>query len=157
MKRIMIAVDFSDQTDRIMDTGLGIAEKFGAEVILLHTEEPEASVVNSNVMGPYGGMAGFGVDMTTAQEIISNQITKDKAVLETLKERALLKGLKVKTEVFIGNELFGIVDECKEYHPDLLVMGLHKKSFFSRLLGENPELALVKIAPCPLLLIPVSS
>ncbi len=154
MKRIIIAVDFSDQTERVMDAGLELAAKFEANVVLLHTEEPAASVVHSNVIGPYGGMVGFGVDMPTAKEIISRQIMEDEAVLSKLKERALMKGLQVETEVFIGNEVSGIIDECHKYHPDLLVMGLHKKGFFSRLLGENPELALVKKAPCPLLLIP---
>lgn len=154
MKRIMIAVDFSDQTEPVMKAGLELACKFDSEVILLHTEEPAAAVVHSNVIGPYGGMVGFGVDIPTAKEIISEQVSKDEAMLTELKSQAQRMGLEVKTEVFIGNEVSGILDQCREYKPDLLVMGLHKKGFFSRLLGENPEFALVKHAPCQLLFIP---
>ena len=154
MNRIMIAVDFSDQTQRVMDAGLDLASKYGAEVVLLHTEEPAAAVVHSNVIGPYGGMVGFGVDMPTAKEIINEQISRDEEILSYLKRQGEGLGLHVETEVFIGNEVSGILDECKQHKPDLLVMGLHKKGFFSRLLGENPELTLVKHAPCTLMLIP---
>ncbi|MEQ9822854.1 MAG: universal stress protein [Puniceicoccaceae bacterium] len=154
MKRIMIAVDFSAQTQRILKQGYELAGKLGAEVLLLHVEEPEASVVHSNVIGPYGGMTGFGVDMPTATEIVDDQVERDEAIMETLKKQGEAQGLTVSTEVFIGNEVAGIIRECEQHKPDLLIMGLHHKGFFSRLLGENPELALVKKAPCALFFIP---
>lgn len=154
MKRIMIAVDFSDQTQRVLKQGYALAGKLGAEVLLLHVEEPETSVVHSNVIGPYGGMVGFGVDMPTANDIVEDQVEKDEAIMEILKKQGEAQDLSVSTEVFIGNEVAGIIRECEKHQPDLLIMGLHHKGFFSRLLGENPELALVKKAPCALLFIP---
>lgn len=154
MKRIMIAVDFSDQTQYVLKHGYELAGKLEAEVLLLHTEEPESSVVHSNVVGPYGGMVGYGVDIATAKDIVEDQVKKDEAVMQILKKQGEARGLTVSTEVFIGNEVAGIIRECETHQPDLLIMGLHRKGFFSRLLGENPELALVKKAPCALLFIP---
>jgi nucleotide-binding universal stress UspA family protein len=154
MKKIMIAVDFSDQTQHVIQEGYELAGKLEADVLLLHVEEPEASLVHSNATGPYGGMVGFGLDVPTANEIVEDQVKRDEVIMETLKKQGEAQGLNVSTEVFIGNEVAGIIRECKQHQPDLLVMGLHHKGFFSRLLGENPEIALVKRAPCALLFIP---
>jgi len=154
MKRIMIAVDFSDQTQKVMDTALELAVKYGSEVILLHTEQPKMAVMQANVLDPYGSLVGYELDMPSAKEIVEHQIEHDEELLSSWKAQAEQRGLRVKTDVFIGNEISGILEDCERYHPDLFVMGLHRKGFLSRLWSDNPELALVKKAPCPLLLIP---
>jgi nucleotide-binding universal stress UspA family protein len=154
MKKIIIAVDFSDQTQTVLNQGYALAGKMGADVLLLHVEEPKSSVVHPTVVGPFGGMAGFGVNLAVVNEIVDEQVQKDEVTMEDLKKQGEAQGLKVTAEVFVGNEVASIIRECEKHQPDLLIMGLHHKGFFSRLLGENPEIALVKKAPCALLFIP---
>jgi nucleotide-binding universal stress UspA family protein len=156
MKKIIIAVDFTDQTEQVMDAGLDLACACGAEVILLHTEPPVTDLVYSNTVGPYGGMIGFGLDIPTAKEIMTDQLTHDREMLGILKEKAEARGVKVTTENFLGNTVATIIEECHNHKPDLLVIGMHKKGFFSSLFSDNTELLLVKKAPCPILLVPGS-
>ena len=154
MKKMIIAVDFTDQTDQVLETGLELASKCGAEVILLHTEAPVTDLIYGNTAGPYGGMIGFGVDIPAAEEIISDQMANDEKNLALLKSKAEARGLKVTTENFLGNTVATIIEECEKHKPDLLVIGMHRKGFFARLFSENCGLMLAKKAPCPLLLIP---
>ena len=154
MKKIIIAVDFTDQTEQVIDTGFEIAAKCGAEVILLHTEPPMTDLIYGNTAGPYGGMIGFGVDVPATEEIITTQLENDEKNLDSLKEKAEAQGLKVTTENFLGDTVSTILEQCHSHRPDLLVIGIQKKGFFSRLFCENSELSLVKKAPCPILLIP---
>lgn len=154
MKKIIIAVDFSEQTGKVMDIGLSLAKDGDAEVILLHTEPPATGYVYNNALGPYGGLAGFGVDAAIASEIISQQLTNDQEALDLLKEKAERLEIKVTTENFVGDTVATIIEECKKHQPDMLVIGFHKQGFFSGLFSEKTELTLVKNAPCPVLLVP---
>lgn len=154
MNKIIIVVDFSDQTEKVMNVGLDLASACNAEVILLHTEEPVSDLVYSNTGGPYGEMVGFGLDIPTAKELITDQLTHDKESLRILKEKAELKGLKVKTENFLGDTVSRIIEECHTHKPDLLVIGMHQKGFFASIFSNNTEWALVKKSSCPILLVP---
>lgn len=151
---MIIAVDFTDQTEHVLETGLELANNCGAEVILLHTEAPAIDMIYGNTAGPYGGMIGFGVDIPAAEEIISEQMSSHEKALALLKAKAESRGLKVTTENFLGDTVSTIIKECEKHKPNLLVIGMHRKGFFSRLFGENCEFVLAKKAPCPILLIP---
>lgn len=45
MKRILLPIDFSDTTSKIVNLGVEIAKKFNSEIILVHVESPEPDFV----------------------------------------------------------------------------------------------------------------
>jgi len=154
MKKIVIAIDFSDKIGTVLDKGLDLASCTGAEVLLLHTEPPADGFVYHSAIGPYGGLVGFGVEASIAEEIKSNKIKNQQHALDLLKEKAEAQGIKTETAVLMGEPASVIRDKCINFSAELLVIGLHKHSFFHNLLEGNTEMSLVKKAPCDIMLIP---
>jgi nucleotide-binding universal stress UspA family protein len=136
-KRIVVATDFSETSHRALELGLEIAQKFDAELILVHSwEAPSYS---------YGGGVFLPVDLVTPIE---------QAAVAQL-ERALtalqLRMPRATSMLRTGPAWEEVLAAAAQLQADLLVLGTHGRRGMSRaLLGSVAE-KVVRIAPIPVL------
>jgi nucleotide-binding universal stress UspA family protein len=136
-KKIVVATDFSETSQRALELALEIAEKFAAELTLVHSwEAPTYS---------YGGGVFLPVDLVTPIEQAA-VAQLDKALTE-LKVR--MPGAKSMLRTGLAWE--EVLAAAAQLHADLLVLGTHGRRGMSRaLLGSVAE-KVVRLAPIPVL------
>ena len=137
-RRILIAVESGPIATHAIDVGLELASTLKAETALIHVAEPPVS---------YGTDTGI-----PAAEL--RALAREEGERKLLGVRERLK-LPASTLEFLegGNPAIEIVNTAKAWPADLIVIGSHGRSGLDRVLLGSVAEAVVRQAPCPVLVV----
>lgn len=126
VRHVLVPTDLSPAAERAFVPAAELAIHYGASVTVVQvTAEPTAPESGRVVRtdGPHGGDQAFGLVPVTDIEVVASDVTA------------------------------AIVEQARRTQADLVVMGTHGRTGFSRLrLGSVAE-AVTRAAPCPILLV----
>src|SRR5438093_5034643 len=128
MKTILVPVDFSETTPKIVENARRLADVFNSRIILLHVVEPEPAFV------------GFETGPDTVRAAMAKQYHEEHEKLEKLK--ASLAGLDVLALQIQGVIAERILHECEQQHADVIVVGSHGHGALHHLLAGSVTSAL---------------
>lgn len=140
LHRILVPTDFSKHSQNALAYATAFAEKFNADLYLLHVvQDLTLFIPDAMSMGP---PVAPPIEQFTAAA---------KAALERVIEEHKLQQFKVHAEVREGTPFYEIVRFAKESNIDLIIMGTHgHNALVQMLLGSTAE-KVVRKAPCPVL------
>lgn len=125
--KILVAVDFSATSDRVIERAQQVAAYYEAPLTFIHVVEYYPT------FEPVGDMA-FGVDLgATEQELIE---LSRKQMAELLKKKGVAG---CGSEVLVGDTKRMITKRAQELRCDLIVVGSHGRHGLDRLLGSTAE------------------
>jgi nucleotide-binding universal stress UspA family protein len=136
-RRILVPVDFSEPSERAVDTACELAGLAEGQVELLHVCPVDPRVY------PLGWILTEGAerDIRAAAE----------KALEEWRQRAAERGVPVTATVLLGVASEQIPAVARERETDLIVMGTHGRSGLEHVvLGSVAERTL-RLAPCPVM------
>lgn len=142
MKTIVVLVDFSDVTFKLMKQAYHLASVFDSHVVLLHAVPPQPVVMD------------FGISPTIYEEASAEAVAADKAKLDQLQESLAKFGITTSVVQVHGREVVDLVEECKRVKADLIVVGTHGHGAFYNLIVGSVTAELIKRIPCPVLVVP---
>jgi len=140
LKRILVPTDFSKHSQNALKYGAAFAEKFAAELYLLHVVQdlavfiPDAVTVTPPITPPIE-------EMTAAV----------RGALEKLVRENQLERFAVHPEVREGTPFYEIIQFAKEMDIDLIVMGTHGHTGLAHVLMGSVTEKVVRKASCPVL------
>ena len=140
LKKNLYPTDFSDFAAHAQSYVIELAKKFDAEVLLIH--------VTSGTIFPVA--YSIGVDSGD----IDLQIQKAaKKHLHKIEERVAAEGVKVSSELRVGEPFPEIIGVARREVVDLIIMATHGHGAVKHMfLGSTAE-KVVRKAPCPVLTI----
>ncbi len=142
MKKILVPTDFSEQAENALKVAAQLAEKFNAEIYLLHLIELPADMVN-----PVGETRSNDLP----EALFFMKLAKKR--FDDLLSRPYLKGLKVHDTVEINKAFDGIIDTSKKHGCDFIVMGSQGATGFREMfIGSNTE-KVVRTSDIPVLVV----
>jgi nucleotide-binding universal stress UspA family protein len=141
LRRILVPTDFSKHSDNALRYACAFAEKFGAELILLHVVQDLAWFVPEALLAA-GPLPAAPVEEFAAAARIA---------LQRVVAGLNLPGVAVRPEVVEGVPFDGILRFAKEHEVDLIVMGTHGHTGLAHLLMGSVAEKVVRKAPCPVL------
>jgi nucleotide-binding universal stress UspA family protein len=139
LRRILVPTDFSKFSDVALTYAAALAQRFGAELYLVHVVQDLALFVPDAV-----GVAPISPPIeqfTAAAREALGRVSRD--------ER--LKGLTVHTEVIEGTPFYEIIRFARETEIDLIVVGSHGHTGLAHVLLGSVTDKVVRKAPCPVL------
>jgi nucleotide-binding universal stress UspA family protein len=140
LHRILVPTDFSQHSHNALTYAVAFAEKFGADLYLLHVVQdlalfiPEAVSVAPPVAPPVEQMTA------AAREALGRVVREND-----------LGRLKVQCEVREGTPFYEIIQFAKETAIDLIIMGTHGHTGLAHVLLGSVTEKVVRKAPCPVL------
>lgn len=138
-KKILVPVDFSDNSRKILQAAAGLAGQLGAELSVVFVVQSFDDY--SGFFVPHVPIAQFEEEMVRSAE------DKMKAfVAETLPTET-----PVQTRVLAGDVAESIIEHAARTGIDLIVMGTHGYKGLERVLFGSVAEKVVKTAPCPVL------
>lgn len=141
-KKILVATDFSPESDNALTNAIDIAAKFNAEVYVLHVLDDIADCVADYCL-PADHIAGAKKSLVdSASKKLQDEIKKANAGSVTVKEVTRF-----------GDHIEEIIKEVEEKGIDLIVAGPHVKHKVWHVLISHLTEELVKKAKCKLLLV----
>jgi nucleotide-binding universal stress UspA family protein len=141
-RRILCPVDFSVSSERAAMSAARLAAAYGASLKLLHVVSPVV---------PTGYT--LSIDTTRLMETVERASQRR---LNGLIQKLPPSGVKVLSELRVGNVVDEVNRLIETYSPDLIVMGTHGQRGFTRwIIGSTTERVL-RHSPVPVLTIPAS-
>lgn len=142
-KVVVVAVDFSACGDDALQMGLAMVERGQVEALhLVHVLDPR-DVID----GPEKPA------LVTEEEVLERAPTVLLARAEAIATlgRVAFDGARVHAHARIGRAVPTLIQACIDYEADLLLVGTHARRGMERLLLGSVAEALVREAPCPVL------
>lgn len=140
IRRVLAPTDFSDSSVPAVRYAAELAEKFGAELTLLHVVQ-DLTLVVPDVMMP----------LPVAAPAVEDMVTGAKAGIAKMVEKHGLQKLNPKAEVRMGAPAAEIVAAAADLKADLLCIGTHGRTGIAHFLLGSVAERIVRHAPCPVL------
>jgi nucleotide-binding universal stress UspA family protein len=155
--KILVPIDYSGHSDRALQWGASLGEKYGARLLLLHVIPQASEGLSESRAERADPLSPFALDSpavyrapSALEEVMSVDLVemaqndlKDLAIA-TLNER-----VSASPTVGVGEPAKEIVRLARDEAVDLIVMGTHGRSGLRHaLLGSVAE-TVIRTAPCP--------
>lgn len=140
LKRIVLPTDFSENARQAGRYAVALAERFGAELHLLHVMQDLVAVAPEP-----GLMAPITSDAIVERTHAAEQL------LAKLPEPDWGSPASVVRATRVGPPFLEIVRYARETDADLIVLGTHGRSGLAHILMGSVAERVVRKAPCPVL------
>jgi nucleotide-binding universal stress UspA family protein len=145
LKRVLCATDFSENAAAALEAAVAFARPSKAEILVLHVSPfPPRSAVGVACLPT----TRRGIDGETRADLIER--------LDRFARPAIAVGAKTGRVLREGDPCEEIVGEAQRAHADLIVMGRHSRGAPARLFLGSVAEAVVKSAPCPVMVVEAS-
>ena len=155
MKNILVPIDFSGATARVLDLAQQLGKAFGATIHLVHVREiPAPLPVSPLGYGALGmpEMVPGPISEISAQSIAPDEEEKKK--LDGWRTEIERGGLNVRLHEPTGDVVEEILECAGAMEADAIVMGRHGHSAMYNLLVGSVTEGVLKRASCPVVLVP---
>ena len=140
--KLLVAVDLSESTERVIEKAEGIARALLAKVWLLHVAEPEPDFVGMKAGPP------------TERDYFSERYHAEHRQLQAMADRCRKSGLDTTALLVQGPTAETVLNKAAEFQVDLIVVGSQGRgAMYQLLVGSVSEQVLHK-SRCPVLVIP---
>ena len=150
--RILVALDGSDLAEQVLPYVEALAEQFRSTVILLRATTPPGIIIAGSATGAQP-LAGGVVDPTP---IVEAERQEAATYLQAVADRVRRKGLAVEYQWAEGRGDEIIAERARSLGVDLTAMTTHGRGGLGRLVFGSVADAVLRSAPCPILLVRAS-
>lgn len=158
MKSVLVAIDFSTATPRVLEFAGQLAKALVSEIHLVHVRELAPDIPPSAIGYGMAGMpelmpmSTLPVPDPNAQAMMPNE--SDKRKLAAWKSELEHEGLKVTSHDLVGNIVEEILRTSEQTKADLIVMGRYGHGAMYNLLVGSVTEGVLKRGLCPVVLVP---
>jgi universal stress protein A len=139
LQRILVPVDFSKNSDNALKYAAAFAEKFQAELYLLHVIQDLTLFLPDAISGTPPYLPPADQMMITVREALDRLA------------RAQLGDLTIHRLAREGAPFYEIIACARENDIDLIIMGTHGRGLLAHMLMGSVAEKVVRKAPCPVL------
>jgi nucleotide-binding universal stress UspA family protein len=143
--KILAPTDFSDDSKLALTYAIELAQKFSAEIIVMHVDQPLSPVMVGD-LSP-------GLDLGTVNRIAEEQRLMVLKELDQVTARLRESGLKARGLMRVGAPFLEIINGAQSEGADLIVMGTHGRSGLAHVLMGSVAERVVNKAHCAVLTI----
>lgn len=142
MKTILVPLDFSEVTPRVMETAATFAQDLKAKVFLLHVVPPPIV------------MTAYGITKDQIPDFLCQEQEQAKKELRVFHEELEAKAIETTSLTVQGPPIESILLVAREHAADLLVMGSHGHGAFYEFIVGSTTRGVLKNFPGPVVLVP---
>ncbi|HEU4892540.1 MAG TPA: universal stress protein [Vicinamibacterales bacterium] len=142
-RSIVCAVDFSEDSARALGYAASLARHAAGRLTLLHSVEPMPVASDP--------LVGVNFDVTGYQQALEKSAT---ATLQKFVPQSIALGCDTETVVASGKAYREILRVATERQADLIVLGVHGRNVFDRMVFGSTTEHIVRRATCPVLAVP---
>lgn len=141
IKKILVPVDFSENSQKILRTAVDFAARFKAEVVIVF------------VVQSFDDYSGFFVPHMPIIQLEEEMVKSAKEKMKSFAVETLNGSVVHSTAILSGDVVEEINSFAAKEKADLIVMGTHGYKGLDKILFGSVAEKIVKTAPCPVLTI----
>ncbi len=141
MKTILVSIDFSDVSKRVVEEAVELARGVNGRLVVLHVVQP-----------PVLTDSDFGTQLSAEYATLATESAEKQ--LAKLKQQLKADGLTVEARNASGYPGQVIVDAADDVAADYIVLGSHGHGAFYDLIVGSTATRVLKQASCPVVIVP---
>ncbi len=143
MKNIIVAIDFENNQQLIIDQAMALGEKFNAKLWLLHIAAPNPDFV------------GMEAGPQTERDNRAEQLKKEHRLLDQYTEEISNLGIASEGLLIQGATTETILEKAKTLKADLIITGHHEHGFLYKTFVGSVSNQIIKQTKIPVLIVPL--
>ncbi|MCW3787200.1 universal stress protein [Plebeiibacterium sediminum] len=143
MKNILVAVDFKEGTEKVLDFAKQFGQFYLAKVWIIHVSAPEPDFVGYEVGPQY---------ISDMREI---ELKEEHKQLKKYADDLSFTGVAAESIMLEGGTVEMLSAEIEKLHVKLLIVGHHKHGFFHKAFFGRTDVSLIEHVNIPTLVVPV--
>ncbi len=156
MKKVLVAIDFMDATDVLIDETLKLVGNEKAEIVLLHVCKPlDKMMVNAYIQRQDGKCCGNIVRYDAVRDDVAHELRYERRMICDLVKRIESENVTARAVLIHGKLFKAILHEVDHLGINMLVVGSHYHTTFHQLLFGSLRARLQKKLDIPIHVIPV--
>jgi len=153
-KKILVALDGSESSQKAAQAALELAEKLKADLLVLHAISPPTTYYHSTIASP----TGMSLPAPSQHEIDAYYAYAKKvatSIVGEVESKGKKLGIHVKTEIpeAFSSVVETIINHAAKENVDLIVVGTRGLGGFKKLLLGSVSNGVVSHAHCPVLVV----
>lgn len=142
LKKILVPTDFSEHSLQALRYAIGLAKRFGAKLVMLHSVYPHYYSTNDEYTAS---------DLPALMQSVSD--AAETQMRELVRKTAFL-GVPFETDIFLGFPGQKIVDYATAKAVDLIITSTHGRTGLKHVLIGSTAEQVVRYSKCPVLVVP---
>lgn len=143
MKNLLVAIDFTENEQLLIDKAFQLAEAFGSKLWLMHIVAPDPDFV------------GFDVGPQYIRDSRAEEIRKEHRLLQEYTASLEEKGVASEGLLIQGATTEMILKESTHLNVDLIMAGHHEHGFFYNAFLGSVSTEILKKSKIPVLIVPL--
>ncbi len=140
--QLLVAVDFSDSSQQILEYVRELGKGLNAKIWLLHVAEPDPEFV------------GYEVDPPEMRDAVARRFHKEHQQLQQLGHELRSEGMDCVALLVQGPTVETILGEIEKLSVDMVILGSHGKGILRHLLMGSTSEGVIQKSSIPVLIIP---
>ena len=143
IKKIMVAVGFTDYSEELLDYAVGIADSIGAEMIVVN-------IINSRDVEAVGAIAAMGYEVDS-EHYVSGVKEERRRALEQMLKKISFPAERIRSVFRVGHPVEELLKIAVKENVDLIVMGIKGRSDLEHMLVGSVAEKVFRRSPIPIL------
>lgn len=144
MQRILVAIDFSDGSEALVEWAASLALALRAEISLVHVAEPDPDFI------------GYEPGPQSVRDAHAREFRSAHRRIQALADGLRARGVSAKALLVQGPTVETLVNEARREGADVIVMRSHGRSALSRALLGSVSEGVLRAGCCPVLVVPAT-
>ena len=140
--KLLVALDFSDRTEKILKQVKKIAKPLQANVWLIHNAEPGPDALE------------FRADPLSARESLAKKFHQEHQQIQNIAEQLRTEGLQAKALLVHGPTVETIIDTAEKLDVNMIILGSHGRGAMYQLILGSVSAGVIHKSRRPVLVIP---
>jgi len=141
--KLLVAVDFSDPTDRILRVAKRLAASLEASVWIVHVAEPEPDFV------------GYDAGPEVVRGQVAKELREEHRSLQECAEQLREAGADTKAILVRGPTVETLLAMAEKQGANLIIVGSHGRGMVAEMLLGSVSQGLIRAGRCPVTVVPV--
>lgn len=149
---LMVAIDLKAGTDHLLAEAQRYGRAFDAIVDIIHVASPDPEFIGYIKSNDPKEQNQFDSEREPRAKALRNEHQHTQALAATLRAN----GVRVDQALTVqGATITMIIEEARRLNSNLIILGSHQHGALYRLWHEDTATEAARLAPCPLLVVPI--
>lgn len=144
MNHLLVCIDFSEITPRLIEVATTLAKPSKAKITLLHIAPPDPAYV------------GFEAGPQSERDQIAKHLREEHRTLQDLAGKIERLGLTATPLLVQGPTVKKLLEEVQRLQADIIIIGSHGRGAMYNLLVGSATTAILQQSKIPVLVVPAS-
>ncbi len=149
MMKILVAIDFSEITVKVLEQCKILAKAMTSEIYLIHVAESESE----NIVYDYDLALMPSIDPSEIRNQLAQRFHKEHQTLQQYADELRKEDIDCKALMIQGPNVKMLLNEVDKLGVDFMIVGSHGKGVISQILLGSTSKDLIKKSPVPIYLV----